>query len=101
MARTRAKKVHEINLEALKDESVLKKFADSISLKLHHLQTDLPLQVNEHWNKCAEIINSAATTHLKMLYVGTRTCDTMKNAKRFAVSKKKRTIVKSERTHTS
>ena len=65
MARTTANKVHKINLEALKDENVSKKFADSISLKLHHLQNDLPLQVNEHWNKCAEIINSAATTHLK------------------------------------
>ena len=52
-------------LEALKDENVSKKFADSISLKLHHLQNDTPLQVIEHCNKCAEIINSAATTHLK------------------------------------
>ena len=56
MARTTANKVHKINLEALKDENVSKKFADSISLKLHHLQNDLPLQVNEHWNKCAKIM---------------------------------------------
>ena len=59
MARITANKVHKINLEALKQENVATKFADTISLKLDQLQNHLPLQVDEHWNKCAEIINSA------------------------------------------
>ena len=63
MARTCKPKVHKINLEALQQSNVAEAYAEEISLKLHQLR--LPMQVDEHWQKCAEIINNAATTHLK------------------------------------
>ena len=89
MPRTSWPKVHKINLEALRRPNVAETFAGAISSNLNTLDDSLSLQVNEHWIKCAGVMNKAATKHLKNYDPGLETSGIIINAKRSAMSRTK------------
>ena len=76
---------------------------DIRSSNLNTLDDSLPLQVNEHWKKCAGIINKAATKHLKNDESRTRNkwydyeCEAICNVKNQARRKMLHTYTRSNR----